>query len=224
MADGHQADGVSVKMLPLSLGLSLVATGLLGMLAVQSPAADRAVGVSEVDRVPLGTRLLVRGLLERVAPVGTASAVATLSDCASASAPLFFPRGVSPAWSFTLVTVEGVVQEYNGKRELVVDDLAGLHLDVDGALAVTPAEIAHGWQGMLCREVGFTGNVAWARVVEGGQNDVEVGVAAPGADLLVLVHLEAFPALRVEPGAAVTFLGTVAAHPDGSRPIVHVRA
>lgn len=210
-------------MLPLSLGLSLVATGLLGMLAVQTPAADRAAGVGEVDRVPLGSRLLVRGLIERVAPVGTASSVATLSDCASASARLFFPRGVSPAWSFTLVTVEGVVQEYKGQRELVVEDVSGLRLDVDGALAVTPAEIAQGWQGMLCREVGFTGNVAWARVAEGGQNDVEVGVAAPGADVLVVVHLEAFPVLRVQPGASVTFLGTLAAHADGTRPVIHVR-
>jgi hypothetical protein len=194
------------------------------MLAVQTPAADRAVSVGEVERVPLGSRLVVRGLLERVAPVGSASSVATLSDCASQSASLFFPRGVSPAWSFTLVTVDGVVQEYNGKRELVVDDLAGLHLDVAGALAVTPAEIVQGWHGMLCREVGFTGNVAWARVAQGGQNDVEVGVAAPGADVLVVVHLEASPALRVQPGATVTFLGTVAAHPDGNRPVVHVRA
>jgi hypothetical protein len=216
--------GVLVRPLPLMVGLSMVATGLLGFLSFERAAPERATPLSAVSVVPLGSRVVVRGLIENLSAAGGAAAVGTITDCAGVRVAVFFPRGASPAWRYTLVTMEGTIHEYRGARELVVDDPAYLRMDVQGALAVTPDEImAHG-PDLVCREVGFTGRVAWAAVAPDDSKAVHVAVEAASGELMVVIHVAHTPALRVQPGASVTFLGTVTIPPNEGRPVVHVRA
>ena len=213
-----------MRALNLLVGLSMIATGLLGALATQDARPENASAVSEVARVAPGTRLAVHGILERLRPAGKGAAISSLSDCAGNRTTVFFARGAGEAAPFSLVVLVGTAQDYKGARELVVESPGDAQEVAAGAEMLNAQELRAGWRDHLCRAVAFTARVGWAAVSPDDPRDVEVGLPTPAGELLVIIHLDGYPALTVQPGASVSFVGVLTATPDGVRPEVHVRA
>lgn len=212
-----------MRALTLSVGLSLMSVGLLGSLASEFATQRYAITLPEALRAPQGSRVLVRGLLEGVRDVAGGAALSSISDCAGTRATVFFERGAPGNVSFRLVLLDAKVEEYKGALELVVESAARVEPLDEAAAVLSPDELLEDWPAHLCRTVGFTGTVAWGRLVPGDPRTAEVGVRANGLDLRVLLHSEAYLELTVEPGASATFIGVVAAAAERLEPAVHVK-
>ena len=213
-----------LRALNLLVGLSMIATGLLGALATDDLRPESASPVSEVARVAAGTRLTVHGIVERLRSVGKGAVISSLSDCAGNRSTVFFARGAGDVTAFSLAVLVGTAKDYKGGRELVVESAGDAHEVAAGAEILSAHELRAGWRDHLCRAVAFTAKVGWAAVSPDDPRDVEVGLPTAAGELLVVIHLDAYPALTVQPGASVSFVGVLAATPDGTRPAVHVRA
>jgi hypothetical protein len=212
------------RTLNLLVGLSLIATGLLGAAATREVTLAETSPVSAIALAPSGSRLFVHGMLERLRPAGGSAVVSSVTDCAGNRSPVFFSRGPATALPFSLVILEGVARDYKGVRELVVDDPEGVHTHDLAASVLTPEELLATWRSRLCQPVAFTAPIAWAAVNKADVRDVDVAIAGSANAALVVVHLDAYPTLSAEAGASVTFIGILAAAGDGQRPVVHVRA
>lgn len=212
-----------MRALTLSVGLSLAAVGLLGTLASEFQDLQPAISLPEALRAPPGSRVLVRGLLERVREAAGGTALASLTDCAGTRTTVFFSSGAPADLSFELVTLDAVVADYKGARELAVDAPGKAAALSEPAPVLTPYQVLEGWRPLLCHPVAFTGTLAWARVDPSDPRTAQVGVRTDGSDLLLALHSDRLLEVKLAPGAAATFIGVVAAAPDGAGPLIHVR-
>lgn len=212
-----------MRALTLSVGLSLMAIGLLGSLASEFATHQHAIPLPEALRAPVGSRVLVRGLLEGVRDVAGGAALSSISDCAGTRVTVFFERGAPPNASFRIVVLDANVAEYQGALELVVESADRAAALDEGATALSPDEFLEGWRAQLCHAVGVAGEVAWGRLVPGDLRTAEVGLRSSGSDLRILLHSDAFLEFKVEAGATATFIGVVATASDGLAPVLHVR-
>lgn len=215
-----------MRGLNLAVGLSLMATGLLGALALETPSADRPAGPSEVATTPAGTRMTVRGFLETVRTVAGGAAVGVISDCDGTNVTVFFPRGVDAGLAFRLVIASGKIEFYRGTRELVVESGDSIQPVNEGALVLTPDYLAGQWRALLCREVAITGEVAWAAVPSDDPKAIDLGIQAQivGVTLRARIHFDTYPVVKLIQGASVTLIGVVAGGADATAPLLHVRA
>lgn len=211
-----------IRPLPATLGLSLVVLAVIAPLSTEGPRRSEAVSPARVSTAALGSRVTVLGLVGDLRAFPDGGSAAAITDCRGASADAYFPPGVDPPPAWTVALVEGVVQLYDGRRELRAQSVSGALDDGEGAEQVSAAEIAADPARYACRAVAFSATVRSSSSVEGvaeAHLSVEAGEGTIDCD----IHLAAPTAVHVAPGARVTLIGVPAVGPDG-RATVHVRA
>jgi hypothetical protein len=212
-----------VRALTFAVGLSLLAVGLLGALASEFSTKEHSTPLSEAVRAPPGSRVMVRGLLEDVRAVAGGAALSSITDCAGNRATVFFAGGAPANASWRLAALDAVVAVYRGAPELVVGDPGHVGGAGESAVPVAPDALEAGWRSFLCRPVAVRGPIAWAHVSKADPRSIEVGLVTSGQGLLAVAHSDTYVELTVSPGAVATFVGVVAAAPDGASPVIHVR-
>lgn len=214
---------VPVRVLALSVSLSILSFGLIGLASPYFESGRPALSPGDALRAPEGSRVLVRGLLLDVRPVGTGAAVGSISDCAGAAAPVFFEEAPGSSLAWRLVTLDASVSTYRGSPELVVRGAHAAEPVSEPAAVVDPGALAADWRAFLCRPVAVHAPVLWAGEPADGGRRVEIGLFAGGPEVLVVAHADAYLAVTLNPGAEVTFIGVVASAEDGKSPVLHVR-
>src|SRR5262245_39431144 len=106
---GTQRSVVTVRPLTLSVSLSLIAAGALGLAASQFETARAPVAVAEALKAPAGARLLVRGLLGEIRTVGGGAGISSIGDCTGRNMTVFFEQAPAPGLAWRLVAIDARV-------------------------------------------------------------------------------------------------------------------
>lgn len=215
--------GVPMRLLALSIGLSVLGVGLVGLLSSQFENHRVPLSVGDAVRSAEGARVLVRGLLGDIKPVGGGAALSNISDCSGLAVTVFFEKAPPPQLSWHLVALDARVQVYKGTSEFVVAGPAQAEAVAEGAAVVDADALSGHWRGFLCRAVAVHAPVLRAEAVDASGKTVEVALATNGTELRVLAHADVYLEVTLNPGASVTFVGVVAASEDGRSPVIHVR-
>ena len=224
MAFGHRpAAGGGLRLLGLAACLSVLTAGLVGLAATYLEQGREPVPVTEAVRAPEGARVLVRGLLGTVRNVSGGAALASLSDCAGASATVLFESAPPMELAWRLVDLDARVQHYKGAAEFVVASGGGAREAPVPYEAVEADAVVRDFRALLCKPVGFSAPVLWAHRDPTDALALEVGVFTPTGDLHVFVHSDVRLVTQLDSGAKVTLIGVVAASADGRTPVLHVR-
>ena len=212
-----------MRFLALSVSLSILAAGVLGLFASQFDPARPPATVADALRAGEGSRVWVRGLLGDVRPVAGGAAVSALSDCAGRTVTVFFEEAPPARVAWRLVTLDATVKPHRGHLELAVAAGAPAVVLPEPATVVDPSALLADWQALRCHPVAVHAPVLWARASEGDPLALDIGLYTSSGNLEVLAHSDVYLQVTLNPGASVTVVGVVADAAGGKAPVLHVR-
>jgi hypothetical protein len=212
-----------MRFLALSVSLSILSVGILGLVASEFDTARPPASVADALRAGEGSRVWVRGLLGDVRKVAGGAAVSSLSDCAGRQMTVFFEEAPPARLSWRLVTLDATVKPYRNALELNVAAGARAETVPEPAQVVDAGALLTDWQELRCHPVAIHAPVLWARPADGDPLAVDIGVYSSNGNLEVLAHTDVYLEVTLNPGASVTFVGIVADAEGGKSPVLHVR-
>jgi hypothetical protein len=220
---GRPRRGGFVRLLAVSVSLSILSAGILGLVASQFDTARPAASVADALRAGEGSRVWVRGLLGGVREVAGGAAISSLTDCAGRQMTVFFEEAPPKSLGWRLVTLDATVKTYRGALELSVAPGARAETVPEPAAVVDASALLTDWHALRCHAVAVHGPVLWARPSEGDPLAIDIGVYSAKGNLEVLAHTDVYLEVTLNPGASVTFVGVVADAQGGKAPVLHVR-